>query len=185
MTDPGSERALAHARTCPACAASIRAARAVDRALREPVPVDAGPPADFVARVMGRVRADGVDAAAGATSRALAERPTPSPWSWIAGDPVSVVSVTLAVSIGIAMAWRPAWVTAVAAALVAAPGRWLSRLGPAPALSDFSAGFGPSVHPAARIGLGLGAAALILWGSWILYRRLERTLILFGAGRRI
>jgi len=198
MSRSDEAHAVSHARGCPSCAAAIHAARAlVDALLADAAMPTPAPPTDLVARVMSRVEAAGVAgklegtraarngkaAHQGEAVRAAkAGRRLPW-WAVLATDPVSAVSLTLALGVGLAAAWRPDAVAEAAVATVTLPAKWLLSISAWDSATGLSHALGGELDPVARLGIVLAASPFLLWGAWALYRQVERALILF-AGRR-
>ncbi|MGE5175629.1 MAG: hypothetical protein ACM3JJ_04565 [Hyphomicrobiales bacterium] len=157
MPAAGAEAALAHARACAACAASLTAARAVEAALRTAPPAA---PGGFTDAVMARIA--GVEP--------LASEPVPAavpraPW-WveIGSEPALWVGAGLAAALAVAWSASPGAVGALtgvaetaASAWVGAASAWTSRL---PSLLV-------PIDPTQRAALELGLALPALW---LLYR---------------
>lgn len=157
MPQDAAAEALAHARDCAACAASLAAARAVEASLREAPP---SAPAGFTAAVMATV----ADAEHRASVPARAAPPAAPWWLVIGSEPALWVGAGLA---AIAVAARTASPgmgavltgvsTAVSAVWAGTVSAWASRV---PALL---VPLDPTQRAALALGLGLPAL-------WLLYR---------------
>lgn len=178
----GAHQATTHAQSCASCAGALRAARAIDVALRAESHTLQAPPADFVARVMSRVDAVASIAEVGEVRRAPGAR-TPARRRWLlelASDPVGAVSLTLALAIGLAALWRPDGSSSVASTLVTIPLRWLGSAAVSEPFTAVTRALGDGVDPVVRIAFGLVAGSWILWAAFTIYRRLERVIVLLG-----
>jgi hypothetical protein len=155
----------AHVRGCARCAAALEAARAVLAALSEAAPGEAASPvrapAGLAAGVMARVRA-----AESLRAREV-ERATEEPW-WIRllSDPVSSVSLTVALLAAALLIWNPAWVLRLGGWLGAHWFTWIARAGEVP------------VDPRVLQALVATASPFVLWGLWQMGRNLERAIVL-------
>ncbi len=169
MPDGVRAEAIRHIEACPGCTASVEAAREIEAALRQDAlgssPV--APPA-FVECVIARV-----DSARLSVQAAGAERPLRW-WVALATDPVSVVSLTLALLLAVFTLYRPNWAFEANLALVSRASLWTSRIAPLQS---------PALHPALWLGLAAGFAPLGLWGLLRAYRAIERTILLITARR--
>lgn len=159
------QRARKHAAGCARCGRALGAALVVEEALRSEaaIPVIAASPG-FVASVMNRV-----EVIAERTREVPVGRPLFPWWARLATDPMSVVSVTLGISLGVAALWNPQWLLDTTVNL-GAHWWWL-------ALSASSAARG-DLDPVSWLSIGIALAPLAAWGIYSLYRRLERTAIL-------
>lgn len=189
MPESEARRALAHAGSCRVCAPTLAEARAVEAALRAEAPGAAESPvasadlagaassAAFVDAVMARVQVEAEAAAVrGADDPARTGEATPAPWLLrLFVDPVSVVSVTLAVVVGAVTSLEPEWVTAGASAISAYGRRAVEGLAAWPVLSR------PT--PAA-LALAAAIAPLAAFAAVAVYRSFERAIVLMAAGRR-
>ena len=185
MPGEGARRALAHAEGCKVCAPALVEARAVEAALRGDAE-GAGAPghrlasaagvkarAGFVDAVMARVEAEAPRARPAVATLGLE---TPALW-WVRlfADPMSVVSVTLAIVVGVVARVEPGWFTAAAAGSVAYGERAGEALAAWPLLDR------PSRAAAAA---ALAIAPVLIFLAVAVYRTFERALVLATGGRR-
>lgn len=187
MDGAGEAGAASHARDCAACAAAIEAARALSAAFRADAATPPPAPPDFAASVMSRI---GAAAAVAEAEGARAPRRRDSGrrlpwWAVLATDPVSVVSLTLALGIGLAAAWWPDAVARAASAIVTLPAKGLLAVAAWDSEAGLSHALGGDLDPVARLAIGLAALPIVLWGAWAFYRRVERAVILLAARRGV
>jgi hypothetical protein len=165
MPEGAAAACHAHARGCARCAAALEAARAIEAALSEaapgemPAPVRA--PASLSAGVMARVRA-----AESLRARELDRAPEEGWWIRLLSDPVSSVSLTVALLAGALLIWNPAWVFRLGGWLGARWFTWIARAGEVP------------VDPLVWQALVATASPFVLWGLWQVGRNLERAIVL-------
>jgi hypothetical protein len=170
-----SGAALAHARTCSRCGALWNAARSVEASLLAGRDETVAPPPGFVASVMARVE-----------RREAVRRPSLLESLWVlAADPVGAVSVTMALVIGLAAAWRPAWFSGAVAAMAALPSHWIDAFAVADPAGKVVRALAGGMSPTAWIGVGLAAGGLAAWGLVPLYRRVVRDIVLLAQGRSV
>jgi hypothetical protein len=93
-------------------------------------------------------------------------------WISLATDPISVSSITAALLVAVWTHRHPNWMLDAGMNLVA---RWWSS---AAALAPQGR---VDVDPLVWIELAIAVSPLVLWGSWALYRRIERALLLLAA----
>jgi hypothetical protein len=179
--DAGSSRALAHAERCLACAGALRAVQSLESALRASPRALPDAPDDFVEHVMARV-----EAAVPVPKREERRLPFRDRW-WVelASDPVGAVSLTLALAIGLAAARFPFETTAVAAALVTLPLRWIGSAAVSEPAQAITRALDGGLDPIARLGLEIVAGSCALWAAYAVYRRIERVIVLLGRGRSV
>jgi hypothetical protein len=186
MPEEGLRRALAHAEGCKVCAPTLVEARAVEAALRgdakrpvvgAPTEGPASAPtfasAGFVDAVMAQVGMDGVRMRP--TDVAVSPEAPTALWLRLFADPVTVVSATLAIVVGVVAVIEPGWFAAGAAALLAHGERAGEALATWPLLSQ------PSRAAAAA---ALAIAPLLTLLAFVAYRALERAVILTAGSRR-
>ncbi|TMQ63117.1 MAG: hypothetical protein E6K79_10750 [Candidatus Eisenbacteria bacterium] len=175
MPDSGSERAMRHVAACGACFEAFEAASGLESALRaegasaRAATVAAAVPAapEFVANVMARV--------ATADSLALGarlERRRARFWITLATDPIIVCSITAALVVAVWTVLRPGWF--LDAGMNLAARWWLST-------SALALPSRIELKPVLWIGIAIAVLPLVLWGSWALYRRFERAVLLLAA----
>ena len=173
--------ALAHARTCEACARSLARARSLERALAAHFSEPLGVPAGFTDRVMARVERG---EARGVRWLAL---PEAFPWWTRAALEPGVV---LALATLALVTWRgDRWLAAARATwngLAAAP-KWAHDgllavgFGPlADLLSRTLASVG-AAPPSVQLGIALGVAPLLASVAWLAWRAGERLVAVAGA----
>ena len=168
------EAALAHARSCEACARSLARARSLERALEAHFSGDAPAPPGFADRVMARVSRG--------ESRGVRWLALPNPVPWWTGAALEP-RVVLALAVMALFVWRgdrwlagarAAWDGFAAAPRLAHDG-WLAvGLGP---LSDaFARAFAPVTGGSllVQLGFALGVAPLLLLAGWLAWRAGER-----------
>ena len=168
------EAALAHARTCASCAASLARARSLERALERHFSADVPPPAGFADRVMARVERG---EARGVRWLAL---PSALPW-WTraALEPGVVLALaTVALFVWRGDRWlagaRAAWNGLAAAPKVVHDGLLAVGFGPlADALSRALASVG-AAPLSVQLGVVLGVAPLLAVVAWLAWRAGER-----------
>ena len=172
MPGAGSKRALAHAAGCKVCAPALAEARAVETALRTEASA-VGASIGFVDAVMARVEAE---AARSRRVKEAARRVADTPW-WLRlfADPVSAVSVTVAVAVGAIATIEPGWIAAGATAIVAFGHRAGESVAAWPALDRPS----PALLAAAA-----AVAPLLALLATAVYRSLERAIVLMAGDRR-
>ena len=178
---PLGAEALAHARTCPACARSLARARSLERALEAHFSRTLDVPEGFTDRVMTRVERG---EARGVRWLTLPE-PLPA-WTRAAAEP----SVALAlVALGLLM-WRSdLWLAGARsawAALALAPDRvraGFEAIGLGPVQQAFAPLFAtaPGTTWAVGLGLLLGVAPLVALCGWLAWRAGERLVDAVGA----
>jgi hypothetical protein len=180
------ENAMRHAAICGACSEAIEAASGLEAALRgaaatawaaptasadsadsaDSTTSPAPPSPDFVANVMTRI------AAADSLAReARLERRPARLWISLATDPISVSAITAALLVAVWTFRHPNWMLEAGMNLV---GWWWSAAALAPQGRV-------DVDPIVWIELAIAVFPLALWGSWLLYRRIERALLLLAA----
>lgn len=159
------ESALEHGADCARCADALQAARAIETVLRaENADRTVSAPPAFVDTVMARV-----DAAARRTSAPVVDRQRVPWWVAIASDPVSIVSVTVGLSVAAWTISHPQWIRNLAMDVA---GRWWSWVLAATSQSRLD------IDPVVWLSIWIAMSPLILWGSWVAWRRLERAMIL-------
>ncbi len=157
--------AMAHARVCARCSASLGALDDLERRLGVPAPAPAG----FAARVMARVAATRQAGARIPVMEILPFFQTVPWWVRVAVEPASLLAILLASL----LVWRGDALYALASSGALQLVAWLARALPAagPAAA-------PAVDPVAGLGLqptllaafAVGAAPLAFIGSRALYR---------------
>jgi hypothetical protein len=173
--------ALAHARTCEACARSLARARSLERSLEAHFSEKLAAPAGFTDRVMARVERG---EARGVRWLAL---PSAFPWWTRAALEPGVVLAFATVAL---FTWRgDRWLAAARAAwhgLAGAP-RWAHDgllavgFGPlADLLSRSLASLGAAPH-LVQLGIALGVAPLLASVAWLAWRAGERLVAAAGA----
>lgn len=163
----GRERALGHGTGCARCAGALEAAHAIETALRAEsgdLSVSASP--NFVDNVMASV-----EAAARRYSAPAADRQRVPWWAAIATDPVSVVSVTAGLSVAAWTLSHPRWLPDVAMDLAVRWSSWTLAV---------SSQTRVEIEPIVWLSIGIALSPLLFWGGWVLYRRLERAMILMA-----
>lgn len=181
MPDVAREEARRHIEDCARCTEAFEAARAVDAALgieplraagrggRAPLPsfpsavLSSAPSpsasSDFLFNVMARI-----DAAEAAVKRVPLGSRRLSFWAALATDPISAVSLTVALLITGLTAMHLAWIVDAGTAIVA----W-SWWRTAEAALHAPTG----LDPIAWIGIGMALTPLVCWGLWAIYHELE------------
>lgn len=155
----------AHARGCARCAVALDAARAVESALSEAssgeTPAQVRVPTGFSAGVMARVRE-----AESLRAREVEKAPEERWWVRLLSDPVSSVSLTVALLAAALLIWNPEWMFRLGGWLGSHWFTWVSGAGNVP------------VDPLVWQALVATAGPFVLWGLWRIGRDLERAIIL-------
>lgn len=174
MPENAREVAMRHVAVCGACFEAFEAATSLETALRAAAADTRALPAgsaasvapDFVSNVMARV------AAADSLARvARPDRGRANIWVELVTDPLSVIAITAAFVVALWSAWHPNWFYEVGMNLA---GRWWS-VAALPPRSPIE------LDPFVWAGLAVAASPFVVWGSWALYRRIERALLLLAA----
>jgi hypothetical protein len=176
MPEKARDVAMRHVAVCGSCFEAFEAASSVEAALRaeaavRAVPVVAavdGAPAcvDFVANVMARVE--------GAESIPRKAKPVRRPsraWIELAADPLTVISITIAALVTLWSAWHPNWFYEAGMNLAA---RWWS-------VATLQPRSPIELDPYVWAGLAIAAFPFVVLGIWVLYRRLERAVLMLAA----